>query len=258
MKKRSIRSIPMLIVSGVLMVISLLIMLILPASAASATLLGDVNGDGAVKTIDARLALRYAIGLDAADSLNVANADWDNNGDISLTDSRNILRYALGIQEYPEWYKEEDAPSQDPQTKIPDEHTTSAEPPTQKEDYSDRATFYETFISRDTGREIKNVWICNGCGKRLLDNGNCPTKNCKYYNEKKDASKYCQVCGLPTGYGPGRCAGQPVFDVECARCGELIKKGTCHPNCKNNIITGCPYCQQEVRKDGICNNSLCD
>ena len=259
--KRGIRSIPMLVVSIVLIVLSLLSVVMIPASAAGLTLLGDVNEDEVVKVSDAKMVLRYAMGLSVAGTFNVKNADWDNDGDISLTDSRNILRYALGIQEYPEWYKGEDAPSQDPQTKIPDEYTTSAEPPTQKEDYSDRATFYEEKeLVDEFGRKYigKNFWICNECGGFLLNNGNCSTKNCKYYNEKKDASKYCQVCGLPVGHGPGRCAGQPVFDVYCLRCGELIKKGTCHPNCKNNIITGCPYCQQEVRKDGICNNSLCD
>ena len=114
MKKRSIHSIPMVVVSVVLIVLSLLSVVMIPASAAGLTLLGDVNEDEVVKVSDAKMVLRYAMGLDVAGTFNVKNADWDNDGDISLTDSRNILRYALGLQEYPKWYKGEDAPTLPP------------------------------------------------------------------------------------------------------------------------------------------------
>jgi hypothetical protein len=258
MKKKSIRSIPMVVVSVVLIVLSLLSVVMLPASAAGLTLLGDVNEDGIVKVNDAKLTLRQSMGLTITGGFNEKNADWDNDGKVTITDSRNILRYALGLQKYPAWYKGEDATTLPPTETItmdPNAPTVGWEEGT-TEDFSDRATFYETFISRDTGRTLKNVWICKGCGKRLPSDGYCNEEGCPYYNELKDASKYCQQCGLPLGTGVGYCPGPPIDDIVCSRCGELIKKGTCHHNCKNNIVTSCPYCHQSLI-NGICYEPSC-
>ena len=252
-RKRGIRSIPMVVVSVVLIVLSLLSVVMIPASAAGLTLLGDVNEDEVVKVSDAKMVLRYAMGLDVAGTFNVKNADWDNDGDISLTDSRNILRYALGLQEYPKWYKGEDAPTLPPTETVTVRET---EAPTSGPDYSDRAIFYEEYKSKDTGAIVKNVWICKGCKTILDKDGTCTKEGCPYYNELKDASKYCQQCGLPIGHGVGYCAGPPIDDVICPGCGELIKKGTCHHNCKNNRLLACPYCRNELI-NGVCYEPGC-
>ena len=254
---RGIRSIPMVVVSVVLIVLSLLSVIMIPASAAGLTLLGDVNEDGIVKVNDAKLTLRQSMGLAITGSFNEKNADWDNDGKVSITDSRNILRYALGLQKYPAWYKGEDATEKWP-TERPSDNPTEwpTEAPTDTPDYSDRATFYEEYKSPDTGRILKDVWICKGCNKRLDRSGNCLTEGCKYYDEHKNPVLYCQQCGLPKGNGVGYCPGPPVNDYICPNCGELVKKGTCHHNCKNNIITTCPYCRNELI-NGVCYEPGC-
>lgn len=57
-------------------------------------LLGDVNGDGTVNSIDAALVLKYASGLDV--SLNTAAADVTGDGLVNSIDAALILKYAGG------------------------------------------------------------------------------------------------------------------------------------------------------------------
>ena len=61
---------------------------------------GDVDGDGIIKTGDARLALRAAIGLDhyEPDSKEFLAADVDKDGEIKTGDARTILRAAIGLE----------------------------------------------------------------------------------------------------------------------------------------------------------------
>ena len=60
---------------------------------------GDVDNDGEVKTGDARLALRKAIGLEtyAPDSREFLAADVDNDGEVKTSDARYILRHTIGL-----------------------------------------------------------------------------------------------------------------------------------------------------------------
>ena len=69
---------------------------IVPAYAAS---MGDVDGDGEVTSQDARLALRYAIGLEGLTSSQKALADMDKDGDITAADARSVLRKAIGLED---------------------------------------------------------------------------------------------------------------------------------------------------------------
>lgn len=66
---------------------------------------GDVNGDGKVNTADARLVLRFAVGLGDFDKViskcctddSFVAADADENGKIEPADARLILRTAVGL-----------------------------------------------------------------------------------------------------------------------------------------------------------------
>ena len=58
---------------------------------------GDADGDNAVTPADARLVLRFAIGLEAIDPLYLAYCDMDNDGRITPADARLVLRYSIGL-----------------------------------------------------------------------------------------------------------------------------------------------------------------
>ena len=61
---------------------------------------GDLNLDGHIDSADARLALRYAVGLEDTPSriLNMVG-DVSGNGIIDAADARLILRYAVGLDD---------------------------------------------------------------------------------------------------------------------------------------------------------------
>lgn len=86
MKKRII-SISMLIV---------FIICMLPVFS-SAAIQGDVNGDGKVAAVDARLALRNSVGLEKFDKNKTARADMNGDGKITAADARSILRKSVGL-----------------------------------------------------------------------------------------------------------------------------------------------------------------
>ena len=58
---------------------------------------GDVNGDGYVKTADARAMLRYATQLDDMPEAVSFAADCNADGKVSTTDARMALRAAVGL-----------------------------------------------------------------------------------------------------------------------------------------------------------------
>ncbi len=64
----------------------------------AARISGDVDGDGSVTAVDARLALRAGVGLETALSAEAFSAA-DANGDGALTagDAREILRASVGL-----------------------------------------------------------------------------------------------------------------------------------------------------------------
>ena len=57
--------------------------------------LGDVNGDGVVSTVDARMIISYLIGEVSMTEDQIANSDFDGNGTVSTTDVRAILASVL-------------------------------------------------------------------------------------------------------------------------------------------------------------------
>ncbi len=61
---------------------------------------GDVNNDGQITAIDARLALRISAELEKpSESIIFENADYDGDGYITATDARKILRLSAGLGE---------------------------------------------------------------------------------------------------------------------------------------------------------------
>ncbi len=60
---------------------------------------GDVNRDGVINSADARLALRYAVGLEGEVTRVVLFlADVVGNDGVNSADARHILRYAVGLE----------------------------------------------------------------------------------------------------------------------------------------------------------------
>lgn len=58
---------------------------------------GDIDADGSVTSQDARLALRYAIGLEKLTAASITAADVDGDGSVTAGDARLILRFAVGL-----------------------------------------------------------------------------------------------------------------------------------------------------------------
>lgn len=67
---------------------------------ANASALGDADGDGGIYAADARLALRFAVGLDTPDAAQRLSADADHTGDITAGDARLILRNVVGLEAF--------------------------------------------------------------------------------------------------------------------------------------------------------------
>lgn len=64
---------------------------------------GDVDGDGAISSTDARLTLQMVVGkIQAGDLVNADGLDVDGDGSITTTDARLILQYSVGkITKFP-------------------------------------------------------------------------------------------------------------------------------------------------------------
>lgn len=63
---------------------------------------GDVDGNGAIKSDDARFILRVAVKLEAIDTSAFMKADVDGDGKITAADARLALRLATGLDDIPE------------------------------------------------------------------------------------------------------------------------------------------------------------
>lgn len=80
---------------SVILAVILLFLCVCPAFGAGVP--GDVDGSGAVSAADARLALRFAVGMQAPTSAQRTLADIDGNGSVTAADARLILRIAVGL-----------------------------------------------------------------------------------------------------------------------------------------------------------------
>ncbi|MBQ6421039.1 MAG: hypothetical protein IJK02_08215 [Clostridia bacterium] len=59
-------------------------------------LLGDVDGDGSVSAIDARLVLRFSVSLEVLTDAQQAIADVNGDGEADAQDASSILSYSVG------------------------------------------------------------------------------------------------------------------------------------------------------------------
>lgn len=59
---------------------------------------GDVNEDGKVDITDARIILRYAVGLETMNDNIKAIADINGDGQVTVADAREVLRQAVGLE----------------------------------------------------------------------------------------------------------------------------------------------------------------
>lgn len=82
-----------LLISGVLFFSTLPI-------AKAATLQGDIDSDGMISLLDARLALRYAALIEIPTATQKKIADMDGDGDITISDAVAILSSAVSVDIY--------------------------------------------------------------------------------------------------------------------------------------------------------------
>ncbi len=68
------------------------------ASASELYCRGDVDRDGIVTAADARLVLRYSVGLDEYSLGELKIADTDRDGNVNASDARTVLRIAVGLE----------------------------------------------------------------------------------------------------------------------------------------------------------------
>ncbi|HHU84139.1 MAG TPA: hypothetical protein GXZ23_03090 [Clostridiales bacterium] len=68
-------------------------------SSATEYTLGDVTGDGKIKTTDARLILRASMGLEIFEGARAKAADLNGDGKIKPFDARIALRIAMGLDD---------------------------------------------------------------------------------------------------------------------------------------------------------------
>ena len=65
---------------------------------AESVMRGDLNGDGKITTLDARLLLRMSVDLDEKPENILLLGDMDENGKITTADARALLRQAVGLK----------------------------------------------------------------------------------------------------------------------------------------------------------------
>lgn len=72
-----------------------------PAGETKEFTLGDVDMDGKIKAIDARIALRASARLEQLTDIQLVLADIDENGKLKAGDARSILRIAARLDPKP-------------------------------------------------------------------------------------------------------------------------------------------------------------
>ena len=85
------------ILISILLVLVSLFATVSPAFAAAGNGICDVDGNGKITAEDARLALRFAVWLDAPTTAQRSRADADGDGTITASDARWILRIAVDL-----------------------------------------------------------------------------------------------------------------------------------------------------------------
>lgn len=61
----------------------------------------DIDDNGKISAADARLALRYSVGLEEFTEEQIARADYDGDGKVKAADARMVLRTSVGLEDIP-------------------------------------------------------------------------------------------------------------------------------------------------------------
>ncbi len=84
-------------------VISIILAVVIAVSVAvvayAATYRGDIDGDGSVSAVDARVVLQFAAGLRTPTAEEKKIADMDGNGEVEAVDARKVLQTAAELLE---------------------------------------------------------------------------------------------------------------------------------------------------------------
>ncbi len=88
-----------------LLALSMIMTMCIPAFATS-KMFGDVNDDGKITAVDARVILQVVAGSKEETEFIKSNGDLNSDGKISAVDARIILQVVAGIKELPENNKE--------------------------------------------------------------------------------------------------------------------------------------------------------
>lgn len=116
-------------------------------------LLGDVNLDGKVNAIDARLALRMSAKLEEmpkSGSIQFKNADVNGNGVITAADARIILRVSAGLASFSEYRNTSDVTQA--------METTTAAAATKKSTESKTKKAEESTTKKSLQGAITDIW----------------------------------------------------------------------------------------------------
>lgn len=62
-------------------------------------ILGDVNDDGVVDIADVTQLLRYIVGLDSEDNINMDAANVDGSENVDVNDATKLLRVVVGLEQ---------------------------------------------------------------------------------------------------------------------------------------------------------------
>ena len=87
-------------------------------------LMGDVNGDGKVNSVDALCVLRHAVSLDVIEGAGFVAADLDGNNNVNSADALVILRIAVGIDKLGDLYPKAETPTEPTTPETPSEPET--------------------------------------------------------------------------------------------------------------------------------------
>ncbi|MDD6988387.1 dockerin type I domain-containing protein [Ruminococcus sp.] len=82
------------IIAVMLIVLTALLSLIVPANAAAQT--GDVNGDGQITITDVTLIQKYLSGIKSSEKFYSQYADFDRSGKVDIVDATMIQKYLSG------------------------------------------------------------------------------------------------------------------------------------------------------------------
>ncbi|MCL2513027.1 MAG: dockerin type I repeat-containing protein [Oscillospiraceae bacterium] len=175
---------------------ALLLLVFTHLTASAAFSRGDVNNDGALDAVDARLILRHVAKLDTLTGAALKAADADGSGEVDAGDARIVLRVTAKLQKLPDISGDsEDAATMEKET----EKKTAAKPETTKR---------EPFVTRprptEAATEPQSVAAPSTDIVKVVEKYNKAANDTKNYMGKVKVTKldgsYIEITRMPTSY----------------------------------------------------------